>query len=179
MADQHTTESPEIKRSSAPWRPRSSRLEVRNPEPGYRYKWASVAATEVDRIEELRDEGWVPATRVSGTKGKEGDGGATSLAKVGTLRLMKIPAEAAEQRDAYYQDQTDRQTMRPAQRALSMLDQAGGPYLAEQVIREEVVNPNTGRPFDDPRQAQRYMAARIKAQRYPTAARRQRNPQIG
>jgi hypothetical protein len=165
------------KRSSAPWKPRSSRLEVRSKEPGYRYKWASVAATE-DRIEELREEGWEPATRVTGDT-KRGDTSPGSASRVGTLRLMKIPEELAESRDAHFQRETDRQTMRPAQRAVAMLDQAGGPYNSENVITDELINPNTNRPFEDVRAARAFMAQRMKAQRYPTTARRNRQPGIG
>lgn len=173
---EHTLPIPEPKRSSAPWRPRGSRLEVRNPEPGYRYKWASVAAgSEIDRIDELMEEGYVPATRVAGGgKGKEGEASLTSMPKVGTLRLMKIPEELVEQRAAYFQDQTDRQTMRPAQRAVQLLNHAGGPYNPEGVITEELINPVTGRPFEDPAQARLFMAQKIRTQRYPTMARRSR-----
>jgi len=177
MVEPTVQKDPTPKRSSAPWKPRSSRLEVKNKEPGYRYKWASVAATE-DRIEELREEGWEPATRVTGDL-KRGDSAPGSISKVGTLRLMKIPEDLAESRDAHFQRETDRQTMRPAQRAVAMLDQAGGPYNADSVITDELINPNTNRPFEDPRAARQFMAQRMKAQRYPTTARRNRQPIIG
>jgi hypothetical protein len=91
---------------------------------------------------------------------------------------MMMDEGTAQERDAYYQDQADKQTMRPAQRAMQMLDAAGGPYDPSSVLSEQIINPSTGRPFDDPRQARAFAAARIKAQRYPTAARRSRAPQF-
>jgi hypothetical protein len=163
-------------KSNTPWKPRSSRLAVRNKEDGYRYKWASVAHSE-DRVEELKEEGWVPVTSVTGgSKIVAGEPAPTSVARIGTLRLMKIPEDMAQGRDDYYQDQTDKQTMRPAKRAANMLEATGGPYAAESIITEEVINPRTGRPFDSREDERMFRAALIRAARYPTAARRSRQP---
>lgn len=162
------------KRSSAPWKPRSSRLGIRNKEAGYRYKWASDANRNGDRVEELREDGWELVSGVSGSKVRAGESTIGSVPKVGTLVLMKMPEDVAQQREDYFQDQTNRQTMRPAQRAVQMLEAAGGPYAADQVISEEVINPRTGRPFETREDAQRYVAMRVRQGRYPTASRRQR-----
>src|SRR5574338_339444 len=117
-------------KSNTPWKPRSSRLAVRNRDPNYRYKWASVANSE-DRVDELRDEGWEPVTSISGGKKVEaGERAPTSMHRIGTLRLMKMPEEMAQSRDDHFQNETDRQTMRPAQRAVQMLRAADGPYNA-------------------------------------------------
>jgi hypothetical protein len=166
------------KKSSAPWKPRGSRLAVRNQEPGYRYKWASVSHSE-DRVEELREEGWeIVSATTGGSKLLAGERALTSVAKIGTLRLMKMPEDMAQARDAHYEDETNRQTMRPAQRAVQMLSQLGSDYAADQVITEEIINPRTNKPFT-PAEARQVVAARIRAGRYPTAAKRQHNPLIG
>jgi len=179
IEDDGFTPPPVRKTSSAPWKPRGSRLGVRNKEPGYRYKWASDASGTGDRISELREDGWEIVSGVSGAKVRAGEDNTTSVHKVGTLRLMKLPEEMALAREDYYQDQTDKQTMRPAARAQAMLEATGGPYAADHVITEEVINPRTGKPFESREDARRFIAAKMRAGRYPTAARRTRQPQVG
>lgn len=136
------------KKGKRSWQPRSSRLKVENPEPGVRYKWFTVAGGD-SRIDEAREEGWEVVSGVTGGRVRAGDASSDSLRRVGTLRLMKLPEDLAESRDEYHKRETDRQTMRPAQRAMQMLGETGGPYDPREVISEPVTKatryPTRGR----------------------------------
>lgn len=135
---QQNTNSPEPKKGNRSWTPPGSRLAIANPEPGYRYKWFSVAASHEGRIDEAREQGWEPVSGISGRSVKAGEGSIDTMKRVGTLRLMKMPEDLAESRSDYFRKQTDTQTMRPAQRAMQMLNETGGPYDPTHVLNEPV-----------------------------------------
>ena len=97
------------------WRP-PELLPTPNPEPGYAFRWIRVSTLNTPdpmNISSKFREGWEPVKASEhpevqlmniGEKSRFPDS-----IEIGGLILCKTPVEFAEQRDAYYQKQTDSQ----------------------------------------------------------------------
>lgn len=115
------------KKGNSTWKP-AQKLEVRNKKKGFRYRWCD---KDPANIQKKLAEGWVVATKDSGTKadhvvpGVTGDGKApTSVTEYRESVLMVLPEEVAQARDRFFQEQTDKQTTGLKDRLQADLDQS-------------------------------------------------------
>lgn len=86
-----------------------------NPEPGYAFRWVRLSTLNspdpINISSKLR-EGWEPVKASDHPEVQlygQTNGRFPDSIEVGGLLLCKIPAEFAEQRDAYYRDQANAQ----------------------------------------------------------------------
>lgn len=102
----------DLKKGHSSWRP-ANVSEVSNKEPGFRYRWASKAP---DNLTKKKIEGWEtvnavtnPQTTAEAGHGRINDGKPlTSAQERSDAVLMRIPEDMAEQRDAYYNNESAR-----------------------------------------------------------------------
>lgn len=101
-----------VKKGVTSWTP-ANVSEVRNKEPGFRYRWAR---KDKDNLAKKRQEGWdtvnaitAPATTAESGYGRINDGAAmTSTQERSDAILMRIPEETAELRDDYFNNESAR-----------------------------------------------------------------------
>lgn len=109
------TEAPTVKKGKSSWRP-AARLDLRNKDPNFRYRWVT---KEQDNLNRKALEGWVPANSINGggsaehlAPGLVNDGKSlTGTTEYRESVLMVIPEEKAKERDAYFSEQTAKQTL--------------------------------------------------------------------
>lgn len=96
------------------WRP-SQLLPDPNPEPGYVFRWIRVSMMGTDdpkNISTSFGEGWEPVKASMHPEIKMFNAGQSKFPdsiEIGGLVLCKIPAEFMEQRDAHFQEKTERE----------------------------------------------------------------------
>lgn len=87
-----------------------------NPEPGYAFRWIRVSTLNSNdpmNVSSKLREGWEPVKASDHPEiqlmSSTGSGNYPDSIQIGGLMLCKIPAEFAEQRDAYYRTQAESQ----------------------------------------------------------------------
>jgi len=103
-----------VKSGRTSWQP-ASVTEVTNKEEGYRYRWV---IKDPHNLAKKEQEGWEKVDGLQANKVSIKDEGArvsdptrmTSLYEKHDVILQRIPEELAEQRDAYYNNETARRT---------------------------------------------------------------------
>lgn len=103
-----------IKKGKSSWKP-ASVTDVTNKEPGYRYRWSNKLP---DNLAKKAQEGWETVSGVTGDNSQAVDDGKmdsgkklTSIYEKHDVILQRIPEETAQERDAYYNERTRRQTL--------------------------------------------------------------------
>lgn len=100
-----------LKKGNSSWQP-ASILDVTDKEPGYRYRWSSKTA---DNLAKKQAEGWETVSGVQSPKTQAtennyiSDGGKlTSVTEKHDCILQRLPESVAEQRDEYYNNESQR-----------------------------------------------------------------------
>lgn len=121
-------EQPKKGRSS--WKP-ASVTDVVNKEPGYRYRWANKGS---DNIITKETEGWEKVSSLTADQATPTDTGriddGQSLSSVYEKKdvvLMRIPEETAQERDAYFQEKSDRQISSLTAHVKKEINKGGAP----------------------------------------------------
>jgi len=113
---QDTRQSAE--RIAATWRPASD-LPEPIPQPGWVFRWIRTSymnAPDPRNVSTARREGWVPCLAKDHPEidlsfdSRAASQGSNQNIEIGGLMLCKLPAEAANQREAYFQNATKMQT---------------------------------------------------------------------
>jgi len=113
---QDTRQSAE--RIAATWRPASD-LPEPTPQPGWVFRWIRTSymnAPDPRNVSTARREGWVPCLAKDHPEidlsfdSRAASQGSNQNIEIGGLMLCKLPAEVANQRDAYFQNATKMQT---------------------------------------------------------------------
>lgn len=113
---QDTRQSAE--RIAATWRPASD-LPEPTPQPGWVFRWIRTSymnAPDPRNVSTARREGWVPCLAKDHPEidlsfdSRAASQGSNQNIEIGGLMLCKLPAEAANQREAYFQNATKMQT---------------------------------------------------------------------
>lgn len=103
---------PPVKKGKPSWKP-ASITDVVGKESGYRYRWCN---KDADNISKKEVEGWETVSRLLSDKVKPAeerfqDGKNLSSAyEKHDLVLMRITEDLAQERDAYFQNETQRRT---------------------------------------------------------------------
>lgn len=104
---------PPLKKGKSTWKP-ASLNEFNNKEEGYRYR---MSRKDPENLAKKASEGWETVSGINGNSTKQAEperiGDAKKLTSVQEGRdwiLQRIPEEQAKERDAYYQNETDRRT---------------------------------------------------------------------
>lgn len=104
----------EIKKGKPSWKP-ASVTDVTDKEPGYRYRWSNKMA---DNLAKKAQEGWETVSGLTSDGAKAVDDGRINTGQKMTgvnekhdVILQRIPEELAQERDAYYRDKTQKQTL--------------------------------------------------------------------
>lgn len=103
---------PLIKKGKPTWKP-ASVTDVVDKEEGYRYRWCN---KDADNLAHKAVEGWETVSRLSSDKAKpteermlDGKNLSSTYEKHDVL-LMRIPEELAQERDAYFANESQRRT---------------------------------------------------------------------
>lgn len=103
---------PPLKKGKSSWKP-ASVTDVVDKEPGYRYRWCN---KDGDNLSKKAIEGWETVSGLTSDKTKLSeerfqDGkNLTSIYEKHDVILQRIPEELAQERDAYFNNQTSRRT---------------------------------------------------------------------
>jgi hypothetical protein len=102
---------PAVKKGNSSWQP-ASLLDVANKEDGYRYRWSN---KNPDNLAKKAAEGWETVSAIQSPHTKAVDNNyindgkpLTSVTQKHDCILQRIPEELAEQRDAYYNAESER-----------------------------------------------------------------------
>lgn len=106
--------NPVLKKGRSSWKP-ASVTDVTNKEPGYRYRWVNKLA---DNLAKKAQEGWETISGITADGSQVTDDGKmnsgkklTSIYEKHDVILQRMPEELAQERDAYYEDRTKKQTL--------------------------------------------------------------------
>lgn len=120
------------KKGKRSWQPAKS-LALRNKKPGYRYRF--VTKDDI-RIQNKIEEGWVPVNKTTGVPAeltedaRRGDGGhgdnMTGALEYREFVVMALDEDTAKQRDAYYDEQTRKQTAGLKSRLIENMERKAG-----------------------------------------------------
>lgn len=103
---------PPLKKGKPSWKP-ASVTDVVDKEDGYRYRWSN---KDGDNLAKKEAEGWETVSRLTSDKAKPSeerfqDGkNLSSTYEKHDVVLQRIPEELASERDAYFQNETQRRT---------------------------------------------------------------------
>jgi len=104
---------PPMKKGKSTWQP-ASLNEFTNKEPGYRYR---MVRKDPENIAKKQSEGWETVSKINGPETKHIDAGRigdarplTSVQEGRDWILQRIPEELALERDAYFENETNRRT---------------------------------------------------------------------
>lgn len=102
-----------LKKGNSSWKP-ASVTDVTNKEAGYRYRWSLKTP---DNLASKKAEGWETVSGLQSDQvapegvGRMGDGKSlSSVYEKHDLILQRMPEETAQERDTYYNNQTERRT---------------------------------------------------------------------
>ena len=101
------------KKGFTSWKPASA-LDVENKEDGYRYRWVNKTP---DNLSKKAQEGWETVSGLQADSSLNTDNGrifdgkpTTTVREKHDVILQRIPEELAQERDAYFQNETNRRT---------------------------------------------------------------------
>lgn len=104
----------EVKKGRPSWKP-ATMLDVKNKTPNYRYRWVWI---DDMNLEKKQAEGWVFVNKETGVPGehehpgKTGDGKPLDSAKkYRDTVLMALPEELGKERDRFFNNKTEEQTL--------------------------------------------------------------------
>ena len=125
------------KKGRKSWKP-AAMLDVTNKASGFRYRWRNDDDAHLERV---KNEGWVFVNKETGIPAehdhpdKIGDGKPLdSIIKYRDMVLMALPEDLAEERDAYYREQTRRQTVSLKNKARDEIKKTGAEVTGKIII---------------------------------------------